>query len=133
MFKFKYVDDRKLFSFLHPIVVMIAADAVNYAKENFRHELVITQTVSTLQIDTQLGRISDAHRTGRAVDFSIQGLYSDQIRKLVNYLDEKYSEYHYISNSGVSRVAYFHYGTAPHIHLAIHKKYSLKALSARKD
>lgn len=127
MIAFKYEKDKDLFFKLHPLVIMIAMDAIHYAKEVFKLDLVITQTVSTEEIDQELGRVSNSHRTLRAIDFRTSNLTDMQVKELINYINNKpeYLKFHYVSNSGERRLMYYHTHTAPHIHLAIHSRYSL--------
>jgi len=124
--KFKHEKDKMFFSLLHPAIIMIYADLFLYAKEKHNLDLVITQTISTPEEDKALGRVSDAHRTARAIDVSVKGMDKTQIYDLCNYINTRwvYKKYHYMSNNGAYRLAYYHVGSAPHIHLAIHKKFA---------
>jgi hypothetical protein len=128
MFKFKDEKDMALFSFLHPALIMIYADMYLYAKEKYQVELVITDTISTPQQDRLLGRVSSAHQEGRALDIrsNYKNLNVFQLNEIINYTNNKwaYKKYHYMSNSGVTRLAYLHTHKGEHIHLAIHKKFS---------
>jgi hypothetical protein len=123
---FKNEKDRMLFTELHIILIMIYADLASYAKDTYGVDLVITQTVTTKEEDVKLGRVSDAHREKRAIDVRTKDLDIKIVNDLVNYINNKwaYKKYHYQSRSGMTRLAYYHTGTAEHIHLAIHKKYA---------
>jgi len=125
MIKFKESKDVALFTYLHPALIMIFADLYNYTYETHGVKLIVTQTVSTLREDRLLHRKSSAHLEKRAIDIRTRGLEKEVIKDIVSYVNNKksYSKYRYLSQSGKSRLAYWHVGSAEHIHLAIHSKY----------
>lgn len=126
MIKFKEEKDKMFFTMLHPAIIMIYADLYLYAKEKHNIDLVVTDTISTYEEDMSLGRISDAHRTARALDIRTKNIDTMIVRDLISYINNKwiYKKYHYMSRDGVSRLAYYHNHRGEHIHLAIHKKFS---------
>ena len=107
---------------------MIFSDLYWYAKVNHNVELVITQTISTPEIDKRLNRVSKSHLEKRAIDIRTKNLDKKVIDDLLYYINNKsaYKDYRYMSKSGVKRLAYYHIGTEEHLHLAIHKKFALK-------
>ena len=135
MIHFKHEEDRILFATLHPILIMVFADMYNYAKRNYGIELVVTQTVTTKQIDDRLGRVSNSHRTNRAIDIRSKTDASGKVidvfilQDIIHYVNSKpeYYDYKYISHSGERRLAYHHgsWNIDEHIHLSIHSRYSL--------
>lgn len=127
MIKFKNKRDVKLFSTLHPILIMIFADLYNYTYEKHGVELVVTQTVSNKLIDQKLKRKSPSHSEHRAIDIRTKNLDVYILEDILNYINskEEYKKYHYVSLSGQNRLAFFHFGTNEHIHLAIHSRYKL--------
>jgi len=127
MIKFKHKEDEMLFAKLHPILIMIFADMYNYAYEKHNILLTVTQTISTKEQDLKLGRKSSSHREKRAIDIRTRDLDGKIIDDLISYVNNKwaYKNYHYSSTSGQKRLAYWHVGTAGHIHLAIHSRYKL--------
>ena len=124
---FKNKKDKEMFTLLHPILIMIYADLNYYAKSNFNIDLVVTQTISTLEEDERLKRKSPSHRQSRALDIRTRNLDRLIVEKLVHYINSRwnYKDYHYLTQSGKKRLAYFHKmkGGAEHIHLAIHSKF----------
>jgi hypothetical protein len=126
--KFKHEKDRMFFTTLVSPLIMIYADLEWYAK--FRHnvDLVVTATVSTKKEDADLNRTSTAHseKERRALDIRTKDLDPFVVSDIIEYINNKeaYKKYRYLSNSGQYRLAYFHIGTAPHIHLAVHKNFS---------
>ena len=128
MIKFKYKSDVKLFASLHPVLIMIFSDMWDYAYRNHGVSLVVTQTVSSKLIDQKLKRKSPAHSEHRAIDIRTKDLEPFVVQDIQNYINKKnaYLKYHYISMSGFSRLAYFHVGSAQHLHLAIHSKFAIQ-------
>lgn len=126
MLKFKNKRDSKMFSALNPILIGIYIDLFLYVKKKYDVELVITDTVSTKMRDRLLGRKSDAHRTGRAIDVRTKDLDAFIVQDIIKYLNynPEYKKYKYISSSGKKRLAYYHIGTNEHLHISIHKRYS---------
>lgn len=129
LINFKYERDRKLFSCLHPILIMIFADLARYAQEKHGYKLVVTQTITTEAQDRALNRQSNSHRTCRAIDIRTKDMPFMVRDSLLNYINNKpeWKKYHYERSSGGHILAYFHNGTAEHIHLAIHARYALTA------
>jgi len=127
---FKHEKDMLLFTSLHPILIMIYADLNWYARSRHFVELTITDTISTLAEDKKLNRTSSSHREARAIDIRTEqdDLNPFIISDLIEYINKKpaYKRFHYLSNGGQKRLAYFHIGNAPHIHLAINAVYALK-------
>ena len=124
---FKHEKDVKLFTTLAAPLIMIFADLYWYAKTKHGISLVVTSTVSTLEEDIALRRTSSGHRDFRALDFRTKDLDAFIIEDLVKYINNKpeYKKYHYMSNSGISRLAYLHgSGQNEHVHLCLHRKYS---------
>lgn len=127
MIEFKNNKDVKLFASLHPILIMIFADMYTYALEKYNIELVVTDTVSTKMRDKMLKRKSPAHLQKRAIDVRTKNVPAPVLMDIMDYVNEnpKYEKYKYVSQSGEKRLAYFHFGTAEHLHIAIHSRYSL--------
>lgn len=125
MLRFKNKKDVNLFCCLHPVLIMIYSDLHWYAKEKHGIDLVITQTKTELTEDLKYNRTSSSHREGRAIDIRTKGVDVFALKDMIDYINSKkeYEQYHYLAKSGESRLAYFHFGTAEHIHLAIHSKY----------
>lgn len=125
---FKSENDRTLFSCLHPILIMIFCDLARYAQEKHGFKIIVTQTVTTKEIDFKYNRQSDSHRTCRALDIRTKDMPPQVRNDVLNYINnkEEWKEYHYERRSGGKILAYYHVGTAEHIHLAIHSRYGLK-------
>ena len=129
MIKFKHKEDMELLATLHPILIMIFADAWNYAYDKHGVHMTVTQTVSTYEQDKKLNRVSDSHRTKRAIDVRTKDLPAHVVYDVVNYINEHpmYTKYHYVSRSGATRLAYWHNnGNGEHLHIAIHSKFAIR-------
>lgn len=124
--KFKNPHDQDHFFKLHPLLCAIAFEADYFCLQNFRKELVITATLSDLQTDNKLGRVSPSHREARAMDLRTSHHFTqDEIIALVDWINNKqeWAHLHYLTQKGFHRLAYYHTGTAPHIHLALHSRF----------
>jgi hypothetical protein len=125
--KFKHEKDMLSFASLHPILIMIYADLYWYTFINHNVELTVTDTISTLKEDQKLGRVSSSHRKALAIDFRTKDLDAFVLDDIVSYINnkEEYRNHHYLSKSGVYRLAYVHNNSnGEHCHLAIHSRYS---------
>jgi len=128
--KFKHQEDKLLFTTLLSPLIMIYADLHWFAKFRYNVDLVVTATVSTLEEDKKLGRKSSSHRENRAIDIRTVGLDPFVVAELVEYINNKpeYLRYHYLSNGGRKRLAYWHNnGNGDHLHLAIHSQFALRS------
>lgn len=127
MISFKHTRDRKMFSFLHPVLIMIIADTDYYLSLRGHDGVKITDSWSTKSRDEKIGRVSSSHSEGRAVDFSVFGISKDTIKNLQTYLEKKYLKYGAISRS-TGEVNLFVYGDdrhLDHVHLQIHKRFAV--------
>jgi len=106
---------------MHPIALMIMFDMIQYLVSSGVNP-VITSTVSTIQEDKELGRVSLTHRTGRAFDLSIKEWPDNFTNYFVRRFKNKYGHYGAIVNGSPSLIV-DHIGTARHLHIQINAKY----------
>jgi hypothetical protein len=128
MIKFKHEKDKDLFLSLHLALIVIYSDMSLYAKEKHGIDIVITETITTPEQDKKLNRVSTAHQKSIALDWRTNGIDTFVVADIINYINskEEYKKYHYLSNSGVKRLAYWHNsGHGDHCHLAIHKSFGI--------
>ena len=127
MIKFKHDEDKQMFSMLHPALIMIFADMAYYAQMHHNIDLVVTETITTPEIDKQMQRVSNAHAQGRALDIRTKNIDAFIVQDIIKYINSKkeYERFKYLSNSGIKRLAYFHIGNAEHIHLAIGAQFAI--------
>ena len=96
--QFKHKKDMELFFKLHPILMVIMVDMYSYCYEKHGIGLTITQTISTLELDKKLNRVSPAHRLGLAADLRTKDIDKKILQDLINYINnkEEYKKYHYL-------------------------------------
>ena len=123
--QFKHEKDKELYFMLHPILQKILASMALYCHTHSM-PFVITSTVSTLEEDQRINRVSSTHREARAADISVRGWDAFESADFVKLFNKEYGKYGAISKAtGKSKLVYMHVGTAPHLHIQIHKKYKV--------
>ncbi len=127
MILFKHDEDKEMFTLLHPALIMIFADMAFYAQSKHGIDLVVTETITTPEQDAILKRKSSAHQKGIAIDIHTKKLCPLAVQDIIKFINSKkeYSKFHYLSNSGIKRLAYYHIGNAEHIHLALHSSFGI--------
>ena len=122
---FKNEKDKMLFFELHIALQMILTDITNYAKEKHDIDIVITETVTTPEIDKKLKRTSKAHQHKIAADIRTKNVNVFKLKDIVDYINSKpeWKKYHYERLSGGKILAYFHIG---HLHVALHSRFAIK-------
>lgn len=125
---FKHNKDIERALYLHPVLLIMVFDMHSYC---LRRSLpfVVTSTVSTIEEDERIGRISATHREGRAVDISIQGWTTDEIDDFMLHFQKKYWEFAAKKPDG-ERVLIppVNHGSAPHIHVQVSRVLNAKAI-----
>ena len=122
--KFKDKEDMELFFQLHPILMLIMVDMYSYCYEN-DVPFVVTDTVSTIAEDRELGRVSSSHRSFRAADIRTNwdSLF---LKDFQNHFNQKYKKVAAVSSDGVPNLFVVHdSGHGTHGHIQIHSRYSL--------
>lgn len=127
----KYFTDKSWSraAYLAPEAFQIMVDVIMWAK-NKGLKTLITSTVSTLQEDQELNRVSATHREGRAFDLSTNGWAKEDIEECVRVFDFKYRKIAAMRSGGEYKLAYFHdNGNGPHIHFQINRTYAVKGVA----
>lgn len=125
--EFKHQKDKILYPFLHPTMHQTIFDLSLWCEDN-NIPFKITESITTLKIDQSLKRVSDSHRTKRAIDLSIKQFPEKQQEIFKNIFNERYKSIASISqNDNIPRLIVEH-GEGPnrHFHIAISKRFSLK-------
>jgi hypothetical protein len=126
---FKHEKDKMLFHDVHFVLQLIILDMNWYAVTNFGKTLTVTATISTPAQDKKLKRVSKSHQNAIAVDLRARDLTESEQTELTDYINYKpdYRKYHYLSMSGVKRLAFIHdSGAGLHFHTALHSSFAIK-------
>lgn len=112
--------------YLHPIALLILWDMWAYCFEH-NLEFKVTETVTTLEEDMDLGRLSSTHRSARAFDLRNRSWSLWDIKRFENHFKDKYNEkYGAIDSNGKRRlIVSVKHGSGPHFHVQIDRKYSI--------
>lgn len=125
MINFKNEKDKYLFFKLHPLLIMVIGDIANYFREHEK-DFTITATISTLEEDQELGRVSSSHRTRRAIDIRTTGIDEMFLKDCQNHFNFKYRWLGAVNQLGHSElIVYKPHGTGPHFHVQIHSKFAI--------
>lgn len=123
--EFKKDKDKDMFFLLNPVLQFIMMDINLWCSRNGM-PCVVTDTISTIEDDKKLKRVSSSHREKRAVDLSASGWSLDNINALQNEFNNKYNYYGAISKSTLKSnlVVYHNSGHGWHLHIQIHKRFA---------
>lgn len=89
---------------------------------------MITETVTTDEEDKALKRVSDSHRSHRAVDIRTRGWPSEFREKFIKYFSEKYADIAATNSAGEKRLMVYHdSGFGEHIHCQLNREFAIKA------
>lgn len=112
--------------YLHPITLMILWDMWGYCIEK-NLEFKVTSTVSTIDEDIELSRVSSTHRTGRSFDLRNKSWTLQEIWDFERFFNTKYKEKYGAENRHGHKnlIVSIPHGSGPHFHIQIHKRYSL--------
>lgn len=117
------------FKFLHPKAQQIALDSINWALTEGIEHPTITETVTLVEEDQALGRVSVSHSDCRALDLRSKGFTPDQRTRFEAYLVEKYGDIGAITSKGEKKLVVWHdSGHGEHFHIQLNKTYALKAV-----
>jgi len=117
---------RERFMSISPVLMVIVAEMSLWA---YRHNLPfrINSSVSTIEEDKALRRVSTSHRTGRAVDIGLAGWAKEDAIRFCKHFSMNYDQYAAINREGEKSLCV--YGDARHqhhIHVQIHSRYSVE-------
>lgn len=65
--------------------------------------------------------VSTTHEEGRAIDISVNGWTNEQIEAICLDMNSRFDKWGTAPPEKKRQVAYFHNGTAPHIHLQVNR------------
>jgi hypothetical protein len=115
------------FSKLHPKMQEVAKFAVDQAILLGVENPVITETVTTKEIDKALGRVSVSHQQGRAIDLRTWNMNEAQLIKLFNLLSVHYSSIGAWTKTGIRQLIVHHdSGHGDHFHIQLDRSFALE-------
>ena len=122
---FKNEKDMKLFFALHPLLQFILMD-VNLWCHNKGLPFTLTETVTTIEEDLRLHRVSKSHNQKRAADSSLHGWNRKDISDLKKEYSEKYKSVAAISSETLlpTLIVDHDSGNGFHLHFQIHLRYA---------
>lgn len=122
---FKTQNNYSRFPSLAPLMRDIAVFAINWLQaRGVYKEYYITETCTTLKEDQALNRVSDTHRTCRAIDLSTSGLSLDQINGLIDVLNAKYGQHGALVHGKPMLVIYHNNGNGWHFHIQLNRSFA---------
>lgn len=127
--RFKTLKAEHRFSDLGELLQKIVIEMDEYAQDKYDIQLTITETVTTLEEDKAVNRLSDTHRTRRAVDIRVEDLPESLIAELCAVFRKKYGKHGAIASAMPQLIVYKPHGTGPHLHVQVSRKYSLKEIN----
>jgi hypothetical protein len=127
--RFKTLKAEHRFSDLGELLQKIVIEMDEYAQEKYGIQLTFTETVTTLEEDKAVNRLSDTHRTRRAVDIRVEDLPESLIAELCAVFRKKYGKHGAIASAMPQLIVYKPHGTGPHLHVQVSRKYSLKEIA----
>lgn len=119
-FSSKRAEER--FTQMKPRAQELAIEMDQWAQDNYKIELTLTETLTTTEEDYALMRKSKTHSEGRAFDIRVRDLSEDFIAKFCAYFRKKYKNLGAVSNGGHNIIVYKTHGTGPHFHVQIRRE-----------
>lgn len=115
------------FAKLHPKMQEVAKFAVDQAILLGVENPVITETVTTSEIDKALGRVSVSHQQGRAIDLRTWNMSEWQLKNLAIGLEEKYGQIGAWTKLGPRQLIVHHdSGHGDHFHIQLDRGFAVK-------
>lgn len=108
------------FSKMHPKMQEVAKYAIDQALILGVKEPMITETLTTVELDKALGRVSSSHNQGRAIDFRTWNLLPEQLKTIAALLMAKYKDIGAITKLGTRQLVVHHdIGKGDHLHIQL--------------
>jgi len=98
MIRFKQKNDSITFFSLAPILVLIAADMDVWLVSRGYPGLIITEGITTEEMDISANRKTLTHREGRAIDVRTHDIDIFDIQDLIKFIEDKYGFFGAISS-----------------------------------
>jgi len=122
---FKTANNYLGFSECHPKTQEVAAYIIEVTKK-YGGECVFTETKTNGSIDKALGRVSNSHEQGRALDQRTWNLEPEIIPLIIRDVTEKYGNIGAVTQSGIRQLAVHHNsGHGDHIHWQLDRSFAV--------
>lgn len=122
-FKTDLIYDRQ--KYWHPKMSEIAQFIINYLTVKKHEQIVFTETVTTKAEDEALNRVSDTHRTRRALDLSTKGMSLELIQELMEALKAAFGDLGAVVHGKPVIVIYHNSGHNWHFHVQLNRTFAL--------
>ena len=120
-----YFKDPSRIHDLSPILLLVLSDLIVWGIEK-QIPITVTDSVTDLNEDSALQRVSSTHRQGRAFDISVRGWTTDNIEECIRVFGFKYRHIAATGIDGSPRLVYYHdAGTGAHLHFQINRRYAM--------
>lgn len=111
-------------AYMNPFVREAMYEMIDWADDELNIHAIITETVSTLEEDKLLKRVSSTHREGRAFDMRTLKWKPEEIEKFTKFFNDKYGHLGAITTSGKPLLILHHdSGHGDHFHIQFSKTY----------
>lgn len=115
------------FSKLHPKMQEVAKYAVDLALKEGVTNPCITETFTTKEHDKALGRVSESHSQGRAIDFRTWNMNDFQLQRIHDKLERAYGQFGAFAKLTGQRqlVVYHDIGKGAHFHVQLDRSFAM--------
>lgn len=119
------------FSKLHPKMQEVAKFAIDTALSLGVENPVITETLTTSELDKALGRVSVSHQQGRAIDLRTWNMSEEQLSTLAYELHMKYGGIGAWTRIKTRQLIVHHdSGYGDHFHIQLDRTFAVKPVEA---
>lgn len=124
-FKSSLIESRS--NFMHTELHKIMMDALHWLESKGIHG-VITETVTTLKEDAQIGRKSVTHREGRAFDLRTRDWPRELIKEFETHFNAKFGRMGAVGQLTLqpTLLVWHDVGHGEHFHIQLSKTYAMK-------
>lgn len=110
-----------------PKLVEIVGSLVEYVTKTLKVTPVITETLTTAEVDKALGRVSVSHQQGRAFDLRTWNLTEGELRAIYEYLMANYGHLGAWTKLGTRQLVVHHdSGHGDHFHVQLDRSFAIK-------
>lgn len=125
LFKNEVIRYRSIF--MHVLCINVMCDMAKWAEDRSL-PFVVTETVTSLEEDQILNRVSSSHREGRAFDASTRGWPEEKILQFMAHFSEKYKGIAAVAGKSGSPTLIVRHDTGhgDHFHVQINASFKIQ-------